>query len=153
MRLSEQIADFVTGPVLMTVGTRDAENRPMIARGSGGRAWEDREGATLAISGWLWPETLANLAGNGMISTTFVRPDTYEAYQLKGRARLRAPEPEERAAAADYVRMATATLNALEVPLTLIACWLTDRDLVMADFTVDRVFEQTPGPRAGRVVA
>jgi hypothetical protein len=153
VRLSEEISAFLVGPVLMTVGTRDAENRPMIGRGSGGRAWEDRSGVTMAISGWLWPETVANLADNGMISATFVRPDTYEAYQVKGRARLRAPEPGERAAAADYVRMATATLNRLEVPLTLIACWLTDRDLMMADFTIDRVFEQTPGPRAGRVVA
>ncbi len=153
MRLSEEIAAFLAGPVLMTVGTRDALNRPMIARGSGGRAWEDRGGVSLALSAWLWPETVANLADNGMISVTFVRPDTYEAYQLKGRARLRPPEAREAVAAAEYVSAATSMLNRLEVPLTLIACWLTDRDLVIADFTVDRIFEQTPGPRAGQVIA
>nr|WP_233712945.1 pyridoxamine 5'-phosphate oxidase family protein [Amaricoccus solimangrovi] len=151
--MTEELAAFVSGPVLMTIGTRDAANRPMIARGTGGRAWDDRGGISLAISGWLWPETVANLRANGMISATFVRPDTYEAFQLKGRARLRDPEPSEREAGGRYVREAAAMLNRLEIPLALIACWLTDRDLVIADFTVDRVFEQTPGPRAGRVVA
>lgn len=153
MRLSEDLAAFIAGPVLMTIGTRDAVNRPMIARGTGGLAWADRAGVGVAISNWLWPETVANLRDNGMIAVTFVRPDTYEAYQLKGRARLRAAEPEDVAAAADYVRRATAVLRGLGVPPALIATWLTDRDPVIAEFALDRVFEQTPGPRAGRVIA
>jgi hypothetical protein len=153
VRLSEDLAEFIAGPILMTIGTRDARNRPMIGRGTGARVWDDRAGVSVSISDWLWPETLGNLRETGAIAVTFVRPDTYEAYQLKGRARIRGPEEAEIAAGAEYVRRASEMLSSLEVPLPLIACWLTDRDLQIADFTVDRVFEQTPGPRAGRVVA
>ncbi|PZQ50378.1 MAG: hypothetical protein DI556_07425 [Rhodovulum sulfidophilum] len=153
MRVSEDLAGFIEGPILMTIGTRDAANRPMISRGTGGRAWDDRAGVTVAISDWLWPECVANLRDNGMIAITFVRPDTYEAFQVKGRAEPRPPTADERLRAADYIRRATVMLRGLEIPPALIATWLTDRDIVMADLTVDRVFEQTPGPRAGRVVA
>lgn len=38
MRIAPELARFIDGPVLMTLATRDAANRPMVARGSGGRA-------------------------------------------------------------------------------------------------------------------
>lgn len=153
MRLLPEIVDFIRGPVLMTLGTRDAANRPMVARGSGGRPTDDGARVLIAVSASLWPETVANLADNGMLAATFVRPDDYRAFQVKGRAVLRAAGSEDAAAAADYVRRTRAVLRDLGVPLPMVDYWLTDRDVTIAELTADCVFEQTPGPRAGRVVA
>lgn len=153
MRLAPEIIDFIRGPVLMTLGTRDAANRPMVARGSDGRPAADGSAVDIAVSAYLWPETVANLAETGVLAATFVRPDDYRAFQIKGPATLHAAGPAEAAAASAYVRRTRAVLIDLSVPAAMVDYWLTDREVVIARLTPERVFEQTPGPRAGRVVA
>lgn len=153
MRITPELAAFISGPVLMTLATRDAKNHPMVARGSGGRATADLERVEVAVSERLWPETVANVRDNGMFTVTFVEPDTYRAFQLKGRAVARAPKAGEIAAAEAYVAATERLLLGLGVPLALIRYWLTAHEVTMISLTVDRVFEQTPGPRAGVVVA
>jgi len=153
MQLTAELAAFITGPVLMTLGSRDAANRPMVGRGTGGHVPPALDRVEIAICTRLWPETAANLRDNGMLAATFVRPADYRAYQLKGRARLRPPEPEDVARAAAYVARTARLLGDLGVPRPLIDYWLSGQDIVVAELVVDRIFEQTPGPRAGAVVA
>lgn len=154
MRIAPELARFVAGPVLMTLATRDAANRPMIARGSGGRVIDEEGGRIeVAVSASLWPETIANVRDNGMFGVTFVQPADYRAYQLKGRAVLREPDDTDRARAAAYVTRTERLLADLGVSVALIRCWLTAQDLRIVVLGVDRIFEQTPGPRAGAVVA
>lgn len=151
MDIPADLARFIEGQVLMTLATRDAGNRPMIARGSGGRIAGGQ--LEVAISAHLWPETVANLRDNGMLAATFVQPHDYRAFQLKGRAVLRPAGVEDEARAADYVARTEALLIGLGVPLASIRYWLTARDVAVATMVVDRMFEQTPGPRSGAVVA
>lgn len=153
MEIPADVARFIDGPVMMTLATRDAGNRPMIARGSGGHVPAARDRVEIAISAHLWPETVANLRENGALAATFVDPASYRAFQLKGRATVRPPAPDERARAEAYVARTEAVLADLGVPRPAIRYWLTARDLVIASLAVDRIFEQTPGPRAGAVVA
>ncbi len=151
MPLPPTLAPFISGPVLMTLAIRDAANRPMIARGSGGRVVASGR-VDVAVSGHLWPETLANVRDNGMLATTFVQPDDYRAFQLKGRAIVRAATPVEIAEAEAYVVRTEAVLQGLGVPRAAIRYWLTARDVAIVSLAVDRAFEQTPGPRAGTTV-
>ncbi len=152
MRITAELARFITGPVLMTIATRDAANRPLIARGSGGHVSPDLARVDVAVSARLWPETIAHVRENGMFTVTFVQPADYRAFQVKGRAEVRPATPEDEARAEAYVAGTEALLTGLGVPLDLIRHWLTAREIAIVALTVDRVFEQTPGPRAGAVV-
>ncbi len=152
MDIPAAVAHFIEGPVLMTLATRNAENRPMIARGSGGRILESPGRLEVAISSWLWPETVANLQDNGALAATFVDPASYRAFQFKGRAALRIADPDDRSRAEAYVAQAGQLLADLGVDRSATGFWLTARDIVIATLEVDRIFEQTPGPRAGQVV-
>lgn len=152
MNIPAAIACFIEGPVLTTLATRDVENRPMIARGSGGRIPTAPHRVEIAISAWLWPETIANLRDNGALATTFVDPESYRAFQLKGRATLRAADADDCSRAGAYVVQVGQRLADLGVERSAIGFWLTARDIVIATLEVDRIFEQTPGPRAGTVV-
>ena len=87
------------------------------------------------------------------VAATFVDPASYRAFQLKGRATVRPTDLDERARAETYAARAETALADFGVPRPAIRHWLTVRDLVIASLVVDRVFEQTPGPRAGAVVA
>jgi Pyridoxamine 5'-phosphate oxidase len=149
MKIAPELARFVAGPVLMTLATRDAANRPMIARGSGGRATGDPGRVEVAVSARLWPETIANVRDNGMVSATFVDPADYRAFQLKGRAEVRDPDAADVARAEAYVAEAERMMTGLGVPLSLTRHWLTAREIMILSLAVDRAFEQTPGPRAG----
>ncbi len=153
MKISPELARFIDGPVLMTLATRDAANRPMIARGSGGRPLSGLEGVEVAVSARLWPETIANVRDNGMLAATFVQPADYRAFQLKGRATVRPAAEADHAHAAAYVAATEALLADLGVPLAVIRYWLTAREIVVLSLAVDRAFEQTPGPRAGMALA
>lgn len=136
----------------MTIGTRDAEGRPTVARGSGVALSQDGTCATILISEFLWPDCIANLRDNGRVAATFVRPDSYRAFQVKGHALVRAVRDDELAQARDYVLMSRAFLVSLGVPGSMVDWWLTARDVVAADCGIERAFEQTPGPRAGRAI-
>lgn len=149
MKITPALARFIEGPVLMTLATRDAANRPVIGRGSGARATEERKQVEIAVSAHLWPETVANVADNGMLAATFVQPTDYVAFQLKGRASLRPPEKDDIARARTYVEETEKLLADQGVPLDLIRYWLTAREIMLVCLSVDRAFEQTPGPRAG----
>ena len=151
MDIPPSLARFVEGPVLMTLATRDAANRPVIGRGSGGRVVGGR--VEVAVSAHLWPETVANVRANGMLAATFVQPADYRAFQLKGRALLRPGGDGDVARAEAYVVRTEALLVDLGVPVAAIRFWLTAREVVVVSMTVDRAFEQTPGARAGVVVA
>ncbi len=153
MKIPPELARFVEGPVLMTLATRDARNRPTIARSAGGRFPDPSGRLEVAISAHLWPETVANLRDNGALSVTVVDPARYVAFQLKGRATLRAADRVDRDRGEAYVLRTENLLADLGVDRSAIRYWLTARDLVVASLEVESIFEQTPGPRAGAVVA
>ena len=66
---------------------------------------------------------------------------------------VRPAREDETTVAEDYVVMAAAMLTSLGVPKSMVDWWLTARDVVAADLVIERAYEQTPGPRAGRPVA
>jgi len=111
MRITAELARFITGPVLMTIATRDAANRPLIARGSGGHVSPDLARVDVAVSARLWPETIAHVRENGMFTVTFVQPADYRAFQVKGRAEVRPATPEDEARAEAYVAGTEALLT------------------------------------------
>ncbi len=147
VEIGEAFARFLTSPVMVIVGSRDAAFRAEIGRAVGVRVAGDA--VELMISRWQWPGTAANLSANGALAATFARPTDYVTCQLKGRATVREAAAVDRALAAAYVADVTAALCDLGLVPGVITPWLCDRDLVVARFAVAEAYTQTPGARAG----
>jgi hypothetical protein len=152
MRIEHKLAVFLSSPVLQIIGTHDPVGRPDIGRGHGVTVDAAAGRVDLLFSRWLWPGTAANLTVNGSIALTFARPRDYAAYQIKGPATLIEADDPHLQVARDYGAAIREALAAQGVPSPLFEAMLTDRDPVVARVAVTEIFEQTPGPRAGRAL-
>ncbi len=154
--IDEELKAFLEGPVAVVVGTRDSRLAPEITRAWGPRVSEDGALVSLCVPLATSRKTLDNLDGNGAIAVVFALPSNYQAIQLKGR-RATTAEPDERdLAAVDRHRAAFAEVN---VPLgqthhRIELFWRaeieTSPTLVKITFAPEQIFDQTPGPGAGR---
>ena len=153
MRIERELAAFLSSPVLQIIGTHDAAGRPDIGRGHGAAVDAAAGRIDVLFSRWLWPGTAANLSANGTMALTFARARDYAAYQIKGTAVLIDAGDLHLRVSHDYDAGIREALMAQGVASPLIDTWLTDRDPVVARVTVTEIFEQTPGPRAGRALA
>lgn len=153
MRLDDALSEFLASPVMIIIGTHDETLQPDIGRGSGTLVHADTGVVEVLLSSWLWPGTARNLRANGAFAATFARPRDYTAYQVKGRATVIEPQAEHRRVAADYAEAIREALMAQGMVAGLIDPWLSERELVVACVDVAQVYEQTPGPRAGRALS
>ena len=148
MRLSEDIVGFVTSPVMIVLGSRDAANRPAIGRGLGIAARGD-DLLDIVFCRWQWPRTAGDIDATGTLALTCARPSDYVSYQLKGDASLRAADAADRDLARAYRQDIAEVLIGLGVAPHMIAQWSSDRDLAVARLRVGTGYIQTPGTRAG----
>jgi hypothetical protein len=148
MKLNDDILQFLTSPVMIIIGTRDAANRPAIARGLGASTRND--GAIeVAFCRWQWPQTARNIEATGALAVTCTRPSDYVSYQLKGEAALQPADACAQRRAQAYCQDIHEMLAGLGVPAHMVAQWTSDRDLVVARLSVREAYVQTPGARAG----
>lgn len=151
--LNRELIGFVHEPVMMILAVRDPQGRPAIARGLGARASDDGTRLDVFVSRAQWPEVAGGCVTGAGLAVTFCRPATYRTYQIKGRV-LDAgpPDAADQALARQYVADTRAVLNGLGVGDGLIDHWLVDRDLLRVGMTPLSVYDQTPGPQAGRAL-
>lgn len=154
--ISDELKTLIEGPVSVLVGTRDSRLVPEITRAWGPVVSEDRQSVSLCVPLATSRKTLDNLEANGQIAVTFSLPTNYRTFQLKGR-HARSAEPEGTdLAAVERHRDAFGEVNAsLGQPREVIeAFWRAEIEtsavLVRISFEPDQVFDQTPGPGAGR---
>jgi hypothetical protein len=152
MRISTELARFLEGPVMIILGTADAEGRPAIGRAVGARVFVAQQRLELMVAGWQWPETLAHVAATGRLAATFSRPSDYETYQLKGSAGLREADEDDLRLAERYRAEVERVLAEQSLAPGMAAHWLISRDLAVVRLAVEEVYVQTPGPGAGTVV-
>ena len=138
------------------VGTRDSRLVPEITRAWGPSVSEDRQTVSLCVPLATSRKTLDNLEANGKIAVTFSLPTNYRTFQLKGR-HVRTAEPDSAdLTVVERHRDAFAAVNApLGQPRELVeAFWRAEIEtsavLVRILFVPEQVFDQTPGPGAGR---
>jgi hypothetical protein len=150
--IDPNLAEFITSPVMMIIGTQGGSNRPEIGRCVGSRVVPGRREVDIIISAWQWRGTVDNLRANGQAAVTFVRPSDYTSYQLKGRARVRPGGPEDAALSEAYIAAMTAALDEQGVQPAMAAVWLTSREAIAARISVESVSIKTPGHKAGTVL-
>jgi hypothetical protein len=152
MLIDAELAAFIESPVMIIVGTCDDTLLPQIARAVGAIVDAAKSRIDLVVSGWQWPDTIANIRRNGRLSVTFARPSDYVSYQVKGRATVKPASAAHRARAENYIGAMTATLVGNGLDPTVIAPWLVDREPIALRLAVEMIFVQTPGDKAGQML-
>ena len=134
------------------VGTRDAEFMPECTRAWGIRVAPDRNTITILLSETFAGKTLHNLRENGMVAVTCARPTDHLTCQLKGHVQgIKPVTPEEGQLSWRWHREFSAELIAIGVSSTLCEGLIVEPTIAV-DIDVTEVFDQTPGPGAGRKI-
>ncbi len=158
LSISDELKTFLEGPASVLAGTRDSRLMPEITRAWGPRVSEDRQHISLCVPLATSRKMIDNLDGNGEIAVTFSLPTNYRTFQLKGRnATIAEPDSTDLAAVGRH-RDAFASVNESlgQSRERVEAFWQAEVEtspvLVKILFVPEEIFDQTPGPGAGREI-
>ncbi|HXH98541.1 MAG TPA: pyridoxamine 5'-phosphate oxidase family protein [Gaiellaceae bacterium] len=149
--LDPAVVEFIHGGVAVGVATRDDQLRPEFARGWGPEVSADGRSLRLCVTAPEGSRMRANLEQNGAVAVGFSPPTIARAVQVKGVTTV-VDEPE----AADlerverHARSFVAEAERVGAPAELSERLVVREGLVAVGFSIDEVFDQTPGPTAGR---
>jgi predicted pyridoxine 5'-phosphate oxidase superfamily flavin-nucleotide-binding protein len=150
--IPDSIVHLLKTGVSVMVGTRDASLMPECTRAWGIRVGTDRRAVTIFLSEAIAGKTLDNLRENGKIAVTCTRPTDHVTCQLKGRVqRMKPVTSANRETSLQWHREFMAELSAIGVPPALGEAWIVE-PTVAVEMAVTDVFDQTPGPGAGKKI-
>lgn len=150
VRLSEELAEFVEGGLSMLVGTRDAALRPKVERAVGAFVGPDRETITVYLNQALASQAVANLNENGSIAITVSRPYDHRSLQVKGQMiEMHESTAEDRSKQERWLIGFVEHLYIIGLPRSIVRT-LQIFPSVAVTMRIEDMFEQTPGPGAGR---
>lgn len=136
---------------MILIATRNDVHRPMIGRATGARFDAESGRISLLVSASQWPDAVTHARPGTPVSATFVKPDDYRAYQIKGPiTAVGEASAIEQARGRQYVADMLSDLGALGVSRLQLSSTLSDRDLMRITFVPRDLFVQTPGPDAGQ---
>ena len=146
--IPDKLVEFLHGPQVMLVGTRDAKLRPAVARALGAVADAAKDSITFFLPDVNAERTLANLADIGRVALTVSEPISHETYQFKGAySASRASSEKDMAVQDIYLEKLIAHLKPTGAGEHFEGLVLYPSTAVV--FSVQDVFVQTPGPGAG----
>lgn len=152
LRLGAEHAAFIQGPVSVVVSARDAHLVPDVLRGCGCRVASDGGEVTVLIEPSRSGEVLDDIRANGRVAVVFSQPSTHRTLQLKGcDARVVDATREDFLAAQEHLAAWVADMQRIGYTETFARTVRGEpARLVAIAFAPHAVFEQTPGPAAGR---
>lgn len=157
LTLSPDQVAFLLGPLSMNVGAVGRDGWPCVTRAQGVVVARDRRSLTVLLSAARSQAVLDALAGGSAITLVASRPATHATLQLKAARAERVPvTAAHRTASAHCVSAFGAELAALgygDAVAGALAAILSTEDLAALRFAPEIVFDQTPGPQAGTVLA
>jgi hypothetical protein len=149
--LDPGVIEFIRGGVAVGVATRDDDLRPEFGRGWGPEVSADGRSLRLCVSAPEGSRMRANLEFNGAVAVGFSPPTIARAVQVKGVATLVGePQAGDLARVERHVRSFVAEAERVGAPPELSKRMFVGTGLVAIGFSIDEVFDQTPGPMAGR---
>jgi general stress protein 26 len=150
--IDDELQSYVESGVAVVAATADAEGRPHMTYAWGPRVGKTRSHLTVFIEPSRGAQPLLDIASGGAIAVTFGHPTTYRSVQLKGRV-----TSVEDASAADLAWVdrhrddfLSSTSLVGDDPATIRGSWAGDLELRRVEIEVERAFDQTPGPDAGK---
>lgn len=150
--LTDDYARFLQGRVSMTAASRDMRRLPSVARVAACRVAPDRRQVTLLFATLQATQLLADVAATRAIAVVISEPSTHRTLQLKGSdAVASAVLASDNALVAAHRQAFAEELMPLGYArdFSLGVHSVPEGKLSAVTFTVDAIFEQTPGPRAG----
>jgi hypothetical protein len=151
--IDQQLAAFLHDGVGIHIGTRNARFEPNGARAIAARVEDDGKHLVVYVSGVAAERILPDLESNGQAAVVFARPRDERACQVKGTfMNRRAVDEHERAAALAQWKAFLESLEYIGIPAASAATWIHVADIAIR-LKVTAIFEQTPGPQAGKALA
>ena len=144
------LAAFVRSGVAIVVATRDDDMTPEITRAWGADVVIDGASLTICVTAPPGSKTRANLEHNGAIAVNFTLPTTYRSAQMKGSVvDVHDPSPAELARVERHIELFVEQTE--QVGLSAAgARQLAERNLLAVTIAVRELYDQTPGPNAGK---
>ncbi|WP_415063441.1 hypothetical protein [Bdellovibrio sp.] len=145
-----ELKDIIKLGVGMVVATRDAQMRPDICDGAGINISSDASRMTIFLVQQRATRTLANIENNRSIAVSMSRPPTYAAAQIKGHVtRVRPLDPAEQPIAQECATAFQREIQLIGVTREA-AMGLRLVPDIAVDVSIENIFIQTPGPKAGQ---
>jgi hypothetical protein len=147
------LAAFLQSGIAIQIGTRNATLEPSGARAIAVRVDESGTYFEVFLAEAASPFILPNLDDNGQAAVVFVRPTDERACQIKGVfAGVRPASEAERPIVLGQWDGFMAELGRIGVPRSVFAHWITWPAIAIR-LRATAIFDQTPGPNAGAVLA
>lgn len=151
--IDEQLTAFLQDGVGIHVGTRNDDLEPNGARAISVRVEPDGRHLLIYISKVAAERVLPDLQANGLAAVVCGRPVDERACQVKGTfVEVRETRADEREAALAQWEKYLANLEHIGIPRVSSASWVTAPDLAIR-LKATAVFDQSPGPMAGKAIA
>lgn len=156
LKLAEDVIRFIESGVSITAGSRDARCVPSMARVLGCRVADD--GCTVQF--WMVASQSAQLLldcrTSNRMAAVFSQPTTHRTLQIKGDDVVEvAVMADDHAAIAEHMRGFGAEVAPLGFGRAFTQAFFQHHpgDVIAVRFTARELFDQTPGPDAGRKLA
>lgn len=151
--LDDSQSAFINGPVSISVASRDSNLVPSLARAYGCRLNGGRREVTIFLPIARSTTVVGDLRAGAPVSVVFSRPSTHRTLQLKApRAQVAPLAMGDREILLSYAECFGGEIRSLGYPETFVRAMVAPaaEDAVAVTFSPEAVFEQTPGPGAGR---
>lgn len=149
----DALRKFSGGGVSVIVGTVDADGVPTCCRGIAIALPDSFETVTVYVPAATGQETVANLATTRRVAISCTHPLSHESLQIKGLTRgVRLAPPGDEAFVTQRLEEFGEVLNAIGLARHVwrsVAHW----PAFAIDVSIEQVFDQTPGPKAGAAIA
>ncbi len=148
--LTDDLVAFLDSGLSMLAASRDAELRPTVSRAVAIQPGADRGVVTVFLSDAAAASLLALLGPGVPLAVTCSRVATLRTVQLKGIvARVRPATEAERPLVDRQSTGYTDSLSVIGFPPAVVRRWVT-WPATAVELRIHAIFEQTPGPGAGR---
>lgn len=149
----ERLRGWTDGGTSIVVGTVDADGIPTCCRGIAIATKDDFDTITVYIPAATAQETVANVATTRRVAVNATRPLTHESVQIKGLTRgVRLAQPSEEQYVRQRLHDFAEVLEQIGLPMRVTSS-LAHWPAFAIDVSVEQVFNQTPGPKAGNEIA
>lgn len=145
----ELLRKFTDGGVSVVVATVDGDGIPTCCRGIAISLQDDFEAATIYVPAATAQQTVANLATTRRVAVSCSHPLSHETIQIKGVTRaVRLAAASDEAFVRQRLDQFADVLDEIGLPRRVtrsVAHWPS----FAIEISIEQVFDQTPGPKAG----
>jgi hypothetical protein len=151
--LSDATANFIERELAIDLGACNALRRPSTCRGFAARVSPDRRRVTVYVRRPEALQLLQDVVAQDQLAVVFCLPETEVSIQLKGRqVGIAAAAEDELPHIRDYCARFVEGVVRLGFERAFAEAYMAivPQEMVALSFTPEAVFDQTPGPLAGR---